>query len=186
MITLSCPYDEWLFVRRYCYIDTYTDNKKFNDKPKEKKWFLWKNNTNISQQIPFLIVDNDGIMINIENENGNWAMIPLSTMKVISLYYTVHPWSSLLFSSGDNSEIEEEKTALYFTHHCKRHSIFKKPFQLIYEDSLSLVIEHTYGRSQIPLPLSWLENDTTSFFFEELRRNFLLNINNIELLNEFF
>jgi len=185
MITLSCPYDEWLFVRRYAYIDTYTDIKEFNDKPKEKKRFFWKNNTNILQQIPFLMVDNDGIMINIENKNGKWVTIPISTMKVISLYYTVHPWSSLLFSKGDNSEIEEEKTASYFAHHRKRYHFFRKSFQSIYEDNISLVIEHTHGHSQIPLPLSWFENDTISFFFEELRRILSLNINNIELLNDF-
>lgn len=169
-LTFKLEAKDWIFSRLFSYKDNalkpypyqfYFFRKKLEHEPKPET------------TIPYLIVDEHGIMVNQNNKKGEWLLWDWEEIKSIRVYRLMHPWKASIFDLRHESDMyrERRKTKRYLKHMRWKYKDFSYTYEEEYESEYALILEGSWNNGQFWIPNSWLENEQFSWLMENIEKN---------------
>jgi len=168
-LSISVEAHEWLFLRNFLYID-----KQYKPYFYETNWLKRKKEFEPSkhEKMPYILIDNNGILMNHQNQKGDWLRWDWADTKSIHVYYLMQPWKSAIYDwlhEVDNYR-ERRKTIRYFRTMKWRYRFFPYKYQDSYPHYYSIVLEGRKGNGQFAIPLSWAASEKLSLLMETIER----------------
>jgi len=165
--TAKLTTNDWIFARNFAYIDGQHEPYVY------KKNIFGKNKIyepNQSEMIPYLIIDDVGMMVNHLNQKGKWMFWNWEDTKSLRIYELMHPWKASIFQWISDADFyrERRKTKKYLRIMRRKYKDFDYNYEEQYKSHYSLLFEGKKGNGQIWIPKEWVEDDKKSWFLEKI------------------
>lgn len=123
--------------------------------------------------VPYLIVDEHGIMVNQNNKKGEWLVWGWDEIKSARVYQLMHPWKASIFDVRHESDTyrERRKTKRYLRHMKWKYKDFSYAYEEEYQHEYALIVEGNWNNGQFWIPNSWIQNEQFSWLMENMEKN---------------
>ena len=169
-ITFKLEAKEWIFARMFAYKDyalkpypyqSHFFGRKKKHEPKEKT------------SVPYLVVDEHGIMVNQNNRKGEWLVWEWDEIKSVRIYNLMHPWKASIFDWRHEADLyrERRKTKRYLRHMKWKYKQFPYDYREEYQEEYALLLEGNWKNGQFWIPKSWMQNQQFSWLMENIEKH---------------
>lgn len=166
-LTVKLNAEDWLFARKFAYVDGQNEPYLYQKNAFKKKN---PNEPKKDGKVPYLIIDEVGIMINHINEKGRWMKWDWEDTKSIRVYGLMHPWKASIYQWILDADFyrERRKDKRYFRCMRWRYPKFNYHYEETYDTHYSLILEGSKAKGQICIPKSWVEENSDAFYLEKI------------------
>jgi len=165
--TFKLSAEEWLFARQFAYMDKQCEPYVYESNLLKKRKANEPKNKEI---VPYLVVDEYGLLINATNKKGQWLRWEWEDVKSIRLYPLMYPWKAsiyLLFNESDKRR-EKRKAKRYLWYMRRRYKHFHFKYCEDYAECYSLIFETRKGNGQFYIPSEWKERNKLAWLLETI------------------
>ncbi|PGK52446.1 hypothetical protein CN918_32190 [Priestia megaterium] len=165
--TFKLSAEEWLFARQFAYMDDQNEPYIYETNLLKRRKANEPRDMDI---IPYLVMDDYGVLINTTNQKGQWVRLDWESVKSVRLYPLMYPWKASIYTIFNEVDRQREKRKAKKYLRCmrRRYKRFSYKYFEDYPEYYSLIFETKKGNAQFYIPMEWLEINKLTWFLNAI------------------